>query len=54
MADADTMLINYNITVASGAARSYEEALKTVLDAANNDLAFFVHTGPCEVLYNII
>lgn len=42
MANANTMLLNYGNTVASGAARTYEEALKIVLDAGNNGVQIFV------------
>jgi hypothetical protein len=35
------MLINYPSATSSSAARTFEEVLKIVLDAANNDLAIF-------------
>jgi hypothetical protein len=40
-ADAIYMLTHYANTTASGSARTFEESLKIVLDAANNDLAIY-------------
>jgi hypothetical protein len=41
MNDAVTMLSNYGTTTSSNGARLFEESLKIVLDAANNNLAIF-------------
>jgi hypothetical protein len=40
MAAANTSLLTNNVTVASGATRTYQEALKNALDKANNNLNF--------------
>lgn len=46
MAEANTSLGNNGYTVASGATRTYQEALKTALDNANNNLNI-VSPTPC-------
>jgi hypothetical protein len=46
MAEADASLATDNVTIASGAARAYQEALKTALDRGNNNLNF-VQATPC-------
>jgi len=42
IANADAMLTYYNTTSSAGAARTFEEALKIVLDGANNGVPIFV------------
>jgi hypothetical protein len=44
--EANTSLGANPLTVASGATRTYQEALKNALDKANNNLTF-VQSGPC-------
>ena len=44
--EANTELGLHGYTVASGATRTYQEALKNALDKANNNLNF-VQSGPC-------
>lgn len=46
MTEANTELGVHGLTVAAGATRSYQEALKNALDKANNSLTF-VQSGPC-------
>lgn len=46
MAEANTELGLHGLTVASGAIRTYQEALKNALDRANNNLNF-VQATPC-------
>jgi len=46
MAEANTELGLHGYVVASGATRTYQEALKNALDKANNSLNF-VQSGPC-------
>jgi hypothetical protein len=46
MAEADASLGANGLTVASGATRTYQEALKNALDRANNNLNF-VQATPC-------
>lgn len=41
MNDAIAMLSSYGTTTSSSSARLFQESLKTVLDAANNNLAIF-------------
>ena len=50
MAEANTSLGANGNTVASGAVRSYQEALKNALDRANNDLNF-VQLTPCSFTF---
>jgi hypothetical protein len=45
MANADDSLATDAVTVAGGPARSYQEALKTALDRANNNLNFVQPTA---------
>jgi hypothetical protein len=51
MSDANTMLLNYYSATAQNAARQYEEALKILLDGANNNLLIFAEPTPCPVIY---
>jgi len=50
MAEANTSLGAYGCTVAAGAVRSYQEALKNALDRANNNLTF-VQPRPCSFTF---
>jgi hypothetical protein len=51
MNNAVKMLTNYGNVTASGAIRTYMEALKIVLDGANNAAAIFVQSTPPSFTY---
>ena len=51
MAKADAILGTNGYTVSAGNIRLYQEALKSLLDAANNNKPIFVHPTPCTVIY---
>ena len=50
MAEANTSLGANGDTTATGATRTYQEALKNALDKANNNLNF-VQSSPCPYTF---
>ena len=53
MAEADASLASNPVTKTAGATRTYQEALKSALDKANNNLNFVQPSASsCDVSYS--